>query len=264
MLNPDDYRIVPSETETITGTTLLAFCESARKYVTIHLLDALEYLFWKWVGILSQISHETFLPFHGFLVSHPNIGLIGGVITSKMPTKTLLEVMTPQVGPSWGYADSLHIFHVLFGLAQGIAYLHRKTIWHLNLSPSVIFVDEFQPYIVGFEQATMESCIDDCDHISTNLYSAPELMNGGAVSAACDVFSFGLLAVAVIGGESFVYNRDYATWDVDNELSVAPEEWRNLIKKCCASEPRTRPTAQEVVDILSSATFTLDSERIAS
>jgi serine/threonine protein kinase len=109
---------------------------------------------------------------------------------------------------------------ILRGLAEGLAYAHRRGLVHSDFKPANVFLTtEGVPKILDFgiarvvqtleSDATTSAAMDDDSGFRgyTPSYAAPEVMSGkGEPSTAEDVFALGLVAYELLTGKH-PYNR---------------------------------------------------------
>ncbi|KDP35367.1 hypothetical protein JCGZ_10351 [Jatropha curcas] len=101
--------------------------------------------------------------------------------------------------------EKLHL--IAIGTAKGIAYLHeecQQRIIHYDIKPGNILLDEnFNPKVADFGLAKL--CNRESSYVTmtrgrgTPGYAAPELWMPYPVSHKCDVYSFGMVLLEMIG-----------------------------------------------------------------
>eukprot|EP01018_Ginkgo_biloba_P034574 Gb_34172 [translate_table: standard] len=178
--------------------------------------------------------------------------------------------------------EQLH--KIALGTAPGIAYLHgvcQNRIIHYDIKPAIVLVDEnFLPKVADFGLAKL--CNREATHVSmsgargTPGFAAPEVWsrNKCAVTEKCDVYSFGMLVLEMVGGRknlelnastlSQIYFPEWAwqqiergelgnifggdTWVGDQEgLAIT----LTLVSMWCIQfSSYTRPAMSEVVKLL--------------
>lgn len=104
---------------------------------------------------------------------------------------------------------------IIRGMAEGLAYAHRKGIVHCDFKPANVFLtSEGTPKIIDFGiaraakaasgQAAADTQPDDLDDAGfqgyTPSYAAPEALSGQPASTAEDVFALGLVSFELVSG----------------------------------------------------------------
>ena len=146
-------------------------------------------------------------------------------------------------------------------LLRALGYLHRHGILHRDLKPSNILITaDGVLKVVDFGLATGT---DDarCRRAAGTLpYMAPELFLGSAASVASDLYAAGVIAYELLAGRHpFRPFRTTAelvekTLNEAPDLSLLPEELRELIGRALRKSPADRPKdAAEMLRALSIA-----------
>ena len=196
-----------------------------------------------------------------FHLRHPNITQFSAVCIHDKRGILVMELM--EGGSLFGCMglrgnDSRRVVgwyqqgrRIALGVAQALHYLHSLKMAHLDLkSANVLLTRDFTPKLadVGFTRlwATMQLSAQD-SRIGTFAYMAPEILLGtGQITAAADIFSFGVLLRELCTGEYPSRGR--------NRMPLAPEEApeavNEVILACLSNEPEERPTAQEIFQLL--------------
>ncbi|MGW7436038.1 serine/threonine-protein kinase [Streptomyces sp. NPDC054849] len=143
------------------------------------------------------------------------------------------------------------------GLAEALVAFHEEGIVHRDLKPDNIIMGPDGPCIVDFGIAHGP----DSTHTSagaasgTEGFIAPELIESDEVSSACDVFAFGAVLVRAAGGLPFGGVRGEAlrhrVLSGVTDVSALPVELRPMAAACLARDPAKRPSASELLAVLS-------------
>ncbi|KAK2966214.1 hypothetical protein RJ640_010031 [Escallonia rubra] len=114
-------------------------------------------------------------------------------------------------------------FNIALGLAKGLAYLHEDCsvkIVHCDIKPENVLLDaNFQAKVSDFGLArlmTREQSRVVTMFKGTRGYLAPEWITNHALSEKCDVYSFGMVLLEIIGGR-----RNFNLAD-DSEKAIFP------------------------------------------
>ncbi|CAL5020460.1 unnamed protein product [Urochloa decumbens] len=100
-------------------------------------------------------------------------------------------------------------FLLIQGIAQGLCYLHKENVVHLDVKPSNVFLDsDMNPKITDFGIARVlnHKGVDICADIGTIAgtlgYMPPEYITDGTLSKKQDVYGFGVTLLEIISGMS--------------------------------------------------------------
>jgi serine/threonine protein kinase len=144
---------------------------------------------------------------------------------------------------------------IIRGVAEGLAYAHRKGIVHSDLKPGNVFITaDGTPKILdfGIARATINSPSDDDDAFDagalgayTEAYATDEMVNGGDPHPADDMYALGLIAYELLTGVH-PYQRHSAP--SARKLRLKPEPLKGLkrrqaraIERCLSFDRRVRP-----------------------
>ncbi|MEU8124728.1 serine/threonine-protein kinase [Spirillospora sp. NPDC049024] len=170
------------------------------------------------------------------------------------PTPWLASVYVP--GPSLrdavraaGPLPEPAVLRLAAGLTAALAEIHRAGLVHRDLKPSNVLLAADSPKVIDFGVArTAEGDGDGQTGVlaGTPGYMSPEQAEGGAATAAGDVFSLGaVLVYACTGRGPFdgpgpaqaLYNVVHA----EPDLSAVPDRLRPAVAACLAKDPARRP-----------------------
>lgn len=114
-------------------------------------------------------------------------------------------------------------------LAEGINYLHRQGVVHRDLKPDNIMVscEGNSLKIIDFGNGDSAEMLINKRVFGVDKYGAPELAEGGTGSYKSDVWSFGVIAAEILGGQ------------------------KKIFKRCVAIDSEARPSMQSVLKNLS-------------
>lgn len=145
-------------------------------------------------------------------------------------------------------------------ILEGVAFLHRNNVVHLDLKPQNILLTSDNPLgdikIVDFGLSRMMSNNQEIREImGTPEYVAPEVLNYEPISTATDMWSIGVLAYVMLTGISpFLGNDKQETFLNISQINISytEEELQQLdiaaihfIKTLLIKEPEGRATAEQ-------------------
>ncbi|KAL7874150.1 hypothetical protein SRHO_G00051200 [Serrasalmus rhombeus] len=145
-------------------------------------------------------------------------------------------------------------------ILEGIAFLHKNNVVHLDLKPQNILLTRNEPLgdikIVDFGLSRMVSNNQEIREImGTPEYVAPEVLNYEPISTATDMWSIGVLAYVMLTGispflgddkqETFLNISQINISYADEELERLDKAAIHFIKSLLIKEPQDRATAEE-------------------
>ncbi|MFZ3569882.1 serine/threonine-protein kinase [Streptomyces sp. BH097] len=134
-------------------------------------------------------------------------------------------------------------------LAQTLEHVHRAKLVHRDLKPSNVLLSADGPRLIdfGIVHAALDAGLSSAGltstgaRIGTPAYMSPEQAYGERVTAATDVYSYGLtLAFAATGVQPH-------RGSLDPQLPGVGDELRDLIRQCLDPEPERRPDVGQLV-----------------
>lgn len=195
-------------------------------------------------------------------LAHPNVVTVfdfdrdGDVVymTMELLKGRSLEAITREARDV-GVAPQLAL-PIIRGIAEGLAYAHRKGFVHSDLKPANIFVtQEGTPKILdfGIARAVPSSSADDRNDVFdagslgayTEAYATHEMVEGRDPHPADDMYALGIIAYELLcGAHPFLRHSAPSA----QELGIRPESLRGLKRKharaiaaCLSFERRDRP-----------------------
>ncbi len=200
----------------------------------------------------------------GRRISHPRICRIHDVHEDVPPDGRPLvffsmELLEGSPLSEWMQPPRAHepgeILPILAAIAEGLDAAHRAEIVHRDLKPGNVIMTPAGPVITDFGLA-LAAVPEDAEPaageavVGSVPYMAPEQFRGQSVTAAADVFSFGVLGYELIHG-ALPFPVQPIAAAVEARLSEAFERsprWAAALDDCLRAEPKQRPpSAGEVV-----------------
>ncbi|TVT97760.1 hypothetical protein EJB05_56981, partial [Eragrostis curvula] len=172
-----------------------------------------EKCFNKEIHCLMRSKHKNIVRFLGYCADTQGKILIhdGKLIMAGMEERLLcfeylqkgslsLHITDASQGLEWRKR-----YQIIKGICQGLHYLHKENIVHLDLKPQNILLDcNMEPKIADFG---LSRCFNENQsrEISTKLigtlgYCAPELL-GGEITKKSDIYSLGITIMEILIGE---------------------------------------------------------------
>ncbi|KAJ3337105.1 hypothetical protein HDU93_001578 [Gonapodya sp. JEL0774] len=152
---------------------------------------------------------------------------------------------------------------LLYEVASGMAHLHAQKVFHADLKPGNVMIDDqSSARIVDFGAAKADNFDTTTGmRVGTWAYMPPERLGGDApTSAAGDVFAFGMTMYSILASRrpfpeksnDEIYKAivsDGKRPDVTVLVDVKPE-LVDLMQQCWADAPESRPSFDQIVKTL--------------
>ncbi|KAK9141741.1 hypothetical protein Syun_011141 [Stephania yunnanensis] len=227
------------------------------------------------VEILGRVRHKNLLQLRGYCAE----GQERLIVYDYMPNLSLFSHLHGQHS-SECLLDWERRMNIAMGSAEGIVYLHHHStphIIHRDVKSSNVLLDsDFNAHVADFGFAKLIP--EEQTHVTTRVkgtlgYLAPEYAMLGQASESCDVYSFGILLLELVGGKKPVEKLDSTTkrtivdWALqlvldgkfdeiaDSKLcgKYVKEELKKVVLValvCTQNQPKKRPSMLEVVELL--------------
>jgi len=151
------------------------------------------------------------------------------------------------------------LYGLATGLAEALTVIHAAGIMHRDLKPSNIILTEAGPKVIDFGIARRQ---DTTGLTQTGMmigsmgFMAPEQISGHPGPEA-DVFAWGVtVAYAASGRSPFgagnTHSILYRIMYGDPDIAAVPDPLRPLVQAALTKDPRSRPTAAQLLDHLTS------------
>jgi len=177
------------------------------------------------------------------------------VVTEYAAGPSLSEYIDKQgsVGPEM-------LFGLATGLAEALTTIHAAGIMHRDLKPSNIILTDAGPKVIDFGIARRQDTrgVTKTGMMIGSLgFMAPEQISGRSGPEA-DIFAWGVtVAYAAAGRSPFGAGNShsilYRIMYGDPDVASVPDSLLPLVEASLAKDPQSRPTAQQLLDRLTSA-----------
>jgi serine/threonine protein kinase len=188
------------------------------------------------------------------------------VIEADSQSSTPFVVTEYAQGPSLSEYVNKHgsagpdlLYGLATGLAEALTVIHAAGIMHRDLKPSNIILTDAGPKVIDFGIARRQdttSLTQTGMMIGSMGFMAPEQISGHAGPEA-DIFAWGVtVAYAATGRSPFgagnTHSVLYRIMYGDPEIAAVPDSLRPLVQAALVKDPQNRPTAQQLLDRLTS------------
>lgn len=221
---------------------------------------------------MGRLRHQNLVTLRGYSQRKGELLLVYDYMPNCSLDKYLFN--QPEVTLNWTQR-----FKVMKGVALGLLYLHEEgeeVVIHHDIKASNVLLDaEMNGRLGDFGLARIYG--HGTDPQTTNVmgtlgYLDPELMRTGRASKATDVFAFGVFLLEVATGKKPIETRGtedsilvdwvFSCWNGGDILKARDpnlgqefivEEVEMVLKlglMCSHQEPKSRPTARQVVHYL--------------
>ncbi|XP_043711261.1 uncharacterized protein LOC122660143 [Telopea speciosissima] len=217
--------------------------------------DELIYSFRQEVSLMKRLRHPNVLLFMGAVTSPQRLC----IVTEFLPRGSLFRLLQRNTTK----LDWRRRVHMALDIARGMNYLHHcnPPIIHRDLKSSNLLVDRNWTVKVGdfgLSRLKHETYLTTKTGKGTPQWMAPEVLRNEPSDEKSDVYSFGVIlwevvtekipwenlnSMQVIGAVGFMNQRLEIPKDLD-------PQWTSIIESCCHSDPRCRPTFQDLLERL--------------
>jgi serine/threonine protein kinase len=176
------------------------------------------------------------------------------VVTEYAPGPSLSEYIE-----KYGSVGADLLYGLATGLAEALTVIHAAGIMHRDLKPSNIILTETGPKVIDFGIARRQNTADLTQTgmmIGSMGFMAPEQISGHPGPEA-DIFAWGVtVAYAGTGRTPFgagnTHSVLYRIVYGDPDIAAVPDSLRPLVAAALVKDPQARPTAQQLLDRLTS------------
>ncbi|KAL3508172.1 hypothetical protein ACH5RR_033554 [Cinchona calisaya] len=205
------------------------------------------------VSLMKKLRHPNILLFMGAVTSPERLC----IVTEFLPRGSLFRLLQRKMAK----LDWRRRIHMALDVARGMNYLHHcnPPIIHRDLKSSNLLVDKNWTVKVGdfgLSRLKRETYLTTKTGKGTPQWMAPEVLRNEPSDEKADIYSFGVIlwelatekipwdnlnSMQVIGAVGFMNQRLDIPKDID-------PQWVAIIESCWHSEPRSRPSSQDLVE----------------
>ncbi|KAF9677212.1 hypothetical protein SADUNF_Sadunf08G0084500 [Salix dunnii] len=217
--------------------------------------DDIIFAFRQEVSLMKRLRHPHVLLFMGAVTSPQRLC----IVTEFLPRGSLFRLLQRNTTK----LDWRRRVHMALDIARGMNYLHHcnPPIIHRDLKSSNLLVDKNWTVKVGdfgLSRLKHETYVTTKTGKGTPQWMAPEVLRNEPSDEKSDIYSYGVIlwelstekipwdnlnSMQVIGAVGFMNQRLEIPEDVD-------PQWASIIESCWHSDPRCRPTFQELLEKL--------------
>ncbi|GAA3420086.1 serine/threonine-protein kinase [Streptosporangium vulgare] len=154
-------------------------------------------------------------------------------------------------------------------IATALTAVHEAGVIHRDLKPDNVLLGPDGPRVIDFGVARTEDMSLTATGMvaGTPTYMAPEIFMGQRATAAVDVFAWGgIMVFAATGADPFraesLGGIMHRVLSVQPQLDMLPEHLRPFVAASLAKDPRSRPTARDLLLALVSGDRSIDTPRL--
>jgi serine/threonine protein kinase len=166
--------------------------------------------------------------------------------------RTLLEYVCGQTIESLGARDVSLLVLVFARVADAVAHMHRRDVFHADLKPNNILVSQAGDVkVIDFGLAWLRGQ-PKFRVQGTPGYLAPEQVHERIVTEKTDIFNLGatlhrLLSPKPSGRGNVVTAHGFVFGSLESSNPEVPRDLSDLIARCCESKPSRRPEHMSAV-----------------
>ncbi|KAK8890603.1 hypothetical protein M9Y10_035383 [Tritrichomonas musculus] len=206
------------------------------------------------------------------------VDLTGAIIITQFKKNGSLETLTDKYLESKGAErDKMNPTirsKIIFGIAATMKQVHQKNVIHRDLKPDNIFLDDnLEPQIADFGLSkVIMNKIDMTMVLGTPFFMAPELfMDGdeGSYTVAVDVYAFAFIIYKMFTNKILFADKRPIRSHQQYMMKIGkglrpvrpdsiPDKYWDLIQHCWDQEPSSRPTFEDITEILKDDAFAIE------
>ena len=179
---------------------------------------------------------------------HPNIVQVFSAGRDGDTAWFAMELVKGESAEKRAFSSMEEVARVGIAVAEALAYAHRCGILHRDVKPSNIFISEDGMVKLGDFGLACLAAERITDKSGTKRYMAPEVLDGGEVSAASDQYALGVtlreLAERLSRPQDSGGPQSFAAADAQNRV---PPDFTAILSKATAHESSDRYESVEAM-----------------
>ena len=204
------------------------------------------------VEAFAHLSHPAILPFRGFTISDPYI-----IISDYMSNGNVADMIELESHKQSKWTATQK-FKIMYGIAEGLRFLHSKNLLHRDLKPeNVLLDDKLYPYICDFGFSKFSSGGQTQSiALGSPPYMAPELFDSNPrYSFPVDIYAYGMTLYAITQQKRHPLSKFQSIFEISDFIKSGerPEfndlttpSMKELITQCWAQNPNERLSCDEI------------------
>jgi serine/threonine-protein kinase len=205
----------------------------------------------------ARLAHPNVARIYDYGETERNGRFLPFVVMEYVPGHALSARLSAEGPTPWCQAAQ-----VCADVARALAVAHDRNVVHRDVKPGNIILSPSGAKVVdfGLSAPVGENVIDDEGRIwGTAAYFAPEQLRGAPAGPAADVYALGLVLHACLTGrpawtgstiDQMLLARRLSPVPYLPSGSTLPEPLLAVHRRCLSPQPRKRPTARRVAQLL--------------
>lgn len=196
-------------------------------------------------------------------LNHPNIVKALGLFIGDSNTNPaiLLEYCRTNLEEAIDKLETFELIGIIYEICSAMKHVHLNKIIHRDLKMRNILINSKRHVKVcdfGIAKQIDVTTYTSMEHgIGTLAFMAPELFDEDSIyTEKVDVYSFGVMLYFVVtGGQLPKSNpQNYESYKLPNSINKLSQ---SIIKRCWSSDPKNRPSFEEIMDLITTNNFKL-------
>ena len=192
---------------------------------------------------LSNINSQFVIKYFDYFIEDNALNIVMEYIDA-MNLKTFIELYRNNNELINRSFILLFIYHISLGLQE----IHNNNVIHKEIKPENLFItNDYKIKIGGFGiiNNTISQNIYDNNQINEPFYTAPEAIKRLNYNNKMDIWSFGCIIYELCTLKYYYFTKNK---EINSE--IYGEKFQNIIDLTLRKDPKKRPTAEEILEIL--------------